>query len=304
MEFLNRAIVALLPALPRRAVHLVASRYVAGTRIEDALACVKRLNAEGACATVDVLGEDITRETEAAATRDAYAQLLREMASRRLDGNISVKLTALGLKLDEATCLRNLLAVCEEARVRDSFVRIDMEDSSCTSATLDIFRRARKEGYRNVGPVLQAMLRRTPADAAAIAAPGVSVRLCKGIYREPRAIAWQDREIVQRNFAFTLKTLWSAGCHVGVATHDELLVWEAQRLAAELRVAPELFEYEMLLGVEDELRAILTAAGYRVRVYVPYGERWYEYSLRRLKENPAVAGHVTRATVRRLLGKG
>lgn len=303
MSIVNRAIVAALPALPRAAVHLVARRYVAGSTLDDALSTVARLNGEGACATIDVLGEDITQPAEAEATRDAYVRVLREIASRKLDSNVSVKLTALGLKLGVEACHRNVAAVCEEARAHSSFVRIDMEDSSLTDATLDIWRRLRREGHRNVGPVLQAMLRRSVADARALAAPGVSVRLCKGIYREPRRLAWRDREIVRRNYAWILEELWTKGCHVGVATHDEMLVWEAQRIATKLGVEPSRFEYQMLLGVEDELRSILVGQGHRLRVYVPFGERWYEYSLRRLKENPEVAGHVTRATIGRLLGR-
>ena len=299
MSLVNRALVAGLPLLPRSVVHLVARRYVAGSTLDDALATIARLNREGSCATVDVLGEDITREEEAAATRDAYVRALREIAARKLDSNVSVKLTALGLKLDGETCHRNVSAICEEARAHGSFVRIDMEDSSLTTRTLDAWRRLRREGHSNVGPVLQAMLRRTVADARDVAAPGVSVRLCKGIYREPRGVAWPDRDIVRRNYAWALKELWSRGAAVGVATHDEMLVWEAQRLASELAVEPARFEYQMLLGVEDELRLILTGLGHRVRVYVPFGERWYEYSMRRLKENPEVAGHVARAAAGR-----
>lgn len=302
MGLVNRALVAALPALPRRLVHLVARRYVAGETLDDAVACVTRLNAEGACATIDVLGEDITRASEAEATRDAYIRVLRELDAGKLDANVSVKLSALGLKLAGDTCYDNVAAVCEEARSRGTFVRIDMEDSSLTDATLDIWRRLRRAGFENTGPVLQAMLRRTAADARALAAPGVSVRLCKGIYREPRKLAWNDREIVRRNYAFILQTLWAGGCRVGVATHDELLVWEAQRLAAQLDVPADRFEYQMLLGVEDELRRILVAQGHRLRVYVPFGERWYEYSLRRLKENPEVAGHVMKATLGRVFG--
>lgn len=302
MDLLHRAIVATLPVLPRRLVHLVARRYVAGRTLDDALACIASLNARGMSATVDVLGEDITSEGEAAATRDQYAAALRRIAERGLDSNVSVKLTALGLRLSGDTCLRNVQSICEEAKAHGSFVRLDMEDSSCTDATLQLWRDLRARGFRNVGPVLQAMLRRTPADARALAGPGVSVRLCKGIYREPHAIAWTDREIVRRNYAWTLKTLWERGCHVGVATHDEMLVWEAQRLATDLGVGADRFEYQMLLGVQEGLRDLLVAQGHRLRVYVPFGERWYEYSLRRLKENPAIAGHVARATMSRLLG--
>ena len=302
MSVFDRTLASLLPALPKRLVHVVAQRYVAGSKLSDALACVSRLNAEGASATVDILGEDIVRAAEAEQTRDAYIVLLREIAARGLNANVSLKASAMGLRIDPELCFRNISACCEEARATGSFVRIDMEDSSTTQATLDLHARLRKT-FDNVGPVLQAYLRRTPADARALAATGANVRLCKGIYVEPRALAWKDREIVRRNFAWALRLLWEGGASkVGVATHDELLVWEALRLADELKVAPERREFQMLLGVDDDLRRLLTASGHALRVYVPYGERWYEYSMRRLKENPEVAGHVFRATTQRLLG--
>ena len=302
MSLFDRALASLLPAFPRALVGLVAQRYVAGPRLADAMDCVARLNAEGACATVDVLGEDTTRAADADATRDAYVATLREIAARKLDANVSIKLSAMGLKFDAELCRRNLAACLEEARSLGNFVRIDMEDSSVTQATLDMYRSMRKT-FPDVGPVIQAYLRRTPSDARALAAEGANVRLCKGIYVEPRTIAWKDREIVRRNYAWSLRLLWEGGASkVGVATHDELLVGEALRIADDLKVAPERREFQMLLGVEDELRKLLLAQGQRLRVYVPYGERWYEYSMRRLKENPEVAGHVFRATVGRMLG--
>jgi proline dehydrogenase len=267
------------------------------------MACVRRLNDEGACATVDILGEGITKAAEAEALRDEYVALLREIDGRGLDANVSVKPSGLGLSIDPALCLRNVAACCEEARARGSFVRIDMEGSALTQPTLDLYRRLRRD-FDCVGPVLQARLRRTSSDAAELASEGANVRLCKGIYLEPRALAWTDREIIQRAYAWCLRRLWEGGAsRVGIATHDEMLVFEALRLVDELRVAPERREFQMLLGVEDELRRILVRAGHRVRVYVPYGERWYEYSLRRLDENPEIAGHVFRATVGSVFGR-
>lgn len=303
MSAFDRTLASLLPVLPRALVHVVARRYVAGPNLADAMTCVAGLNAAGACATIDLLGEDIVSAREAEAGRDAYVGLLREIAARRLDANVSLKLSGMGLRIDPELCYRNVSACCEEARVYDSFVRIDMEDSSLTQATLDMYRRLART-FANVGPVLQAYLRRTPSDARALAKEGANVRLCKGIYVEPREIAWTDREIVRDNYRWALRLLWEGGASkVGVATHDETLVWTALQLIDDLHVAPERREFQMLLGVEDELRRMLIANGHRVRVYVPYGERWYEYSMRRLKENPAVAGHVFRATTARLLGR-
>jgi proline dehydrogenase len=297
---MNRALVATLPLLPRSLVHLVARNYVAGSRLEDAVACVQRLNAEGSRATIDVLGEFISRLDEAARTRDAYMAVLRAIRERRLDSTVSIKLTALGLKLDPAACRAHVAAICEEARAQRTFVRLDMEDSSCTQATLDLFEDLHRS-FDNVGPVLQASLRRTAADARKLARPGVSVRLCKGIYVEPPAVAWRDREIIRRNYAHVLETLLRGGAHVGVATHDEMLVFEMLRLKDLLSLENSRFEFQMLLGVEVELRRLLTSRGHEMRVYVPFGERWYEYSIRRLKENPEIAGHVARATFKRLL---
>lgn len=298
MGVFDKSLASLLPALPKGVVHSVAKRYIAGETLAEALDCVERLNESGAAATVDILGEHTESRDAALATRDAYAELLRALDERGLDSNVSIKLTALGLTSDPELCLESVHGLCAEAASLDNFVRIDMEDSAVTQATLDLYDEVRKE-HDNVGPVLQAYLRRTPADARRLAEHQASVRLCKGIYVEPRPIAWKDREIVRRNFVRSLELLLEGGCYVGIATHDELLVWEALRIIEDLELETEDYEFQMLLGVDDELRKILIDGGHRMRVYVPYGEQWYEYSLRRLKENPEIAGHVARATLSR-----
>ena len=180
------------------------------------------------------------------------------------------------------------------------FVRLDMEDATYTDRTLALYERLRPE-FEGVGPVLQARLRRTTDDARSLAATAANVRLCKGIYREPPEIAWTDREDIRHSFAETLRILLEAGCFVGIATHDMRLIEEADDLIRKLGLSKADYEFQMLLGVEESLRRALIAAGHRLRVYVPFGERWYEYSLRRLKENPEIAGHVARATIKRLL---
>lgn len=299
---LDRALASALPLVPRRAVRAVARRYIAGTTLTEALDCVSSLNAEGASATVDILGEYAPSPDEASRTRDAYVEVLRAMGERNLDANVSVKLTALGLQLDADRCREHVESICIEAQGIDRFVRLDMEDSSCTQATLDLYEAVRR-AHDNVGPVLQAYLRRTVSDARALAKHRANVRLCKGIYQEPLALAWHDREAVRRSFVRSLEALLAGGCHVGIATHDELLVWEALRLVEDLGVAPSGYEFQMLLGVEEDLRRVLLAAGHRLRVYVPFGEAWYEYSVRRLRENPEIAGHVARATAARFFGK-
>lgn len=300
MGALDELVAITLPVLPRHLVGLVARRYIAGDTVQSALDCVAGLNESGASCTLDVLGEDTTSLEQAARTRDAYVALLGAVSERGLRSTVSVKLTALGLKQDAATCKKNLAAICEAAREHDNYVRIDMEDSSCTDATLDLYEELRGD-FDNVGPVLQAYLRRTLDDARRVAGGGTSVRLCKGIYREPWDIAWNNAELVRRNYIWVLRELFSQGCHVGIATHDEVLAWEALRLIDELDVPKERYEFQMLLGVTEELRAQLISAGHDMRIYVPFGEKWYEYSLRRLRENPEIAGHVTRATISRFL---
>ncbi|HEX4439160.1 MAG TPA: proline dehydrogenase family protein [Thermoanaerobaculia bacterium] len=293
MNPLNRLVVASMPLVPKSIVRRIASRYVAGETLEEALSMVAHLNAEGCMATLDVLGEDITRLDETEPTVVAYARALEQIAARRLDSNISVKLTALGLKLDAAECRRQFARIVDAARAQGIFVRIDMEDSSVTEETIRIFEEFRAR-YERVGIVLQAYLRRTADDARRAAAMKANVRVCKGIYVEPPEIAFQDREEIRRSYAATVETLLGAGCYVGIATHDPIVVDRAKATVARLKLPRESYEFQMLLGVAGTLRKRLVSEGHRLRVYVPYGDAWYAYSVRRLKENPSIAGHVVR----------
>jgi len=249
------------------------------------------LNDDGCMATLDVLGEDVTRLEETEETVLEYERALDEIAARRLDSNVSVKLTALGLKLDPGLCRRQFARIVEDARRHGNFVRIDMEDSPVTEETLRIYEETRRS-YPKVGAVLQAYLKRSPADARRIAAERGNVRVCKGIYVEPPEIAYQDPERIRQGYMELLEILLSAGSYVGIATHDPVLVERALVLLRRLSVPREGYEFQMLLGVAGGLRQRLVAEGHRLRVYVPYGEAWYAYSVRRLKENPAIAGHV------------
>jgi proline dehydrogenase len=294
---MNRLIVATLPLVPKPVVRGIASRYVAGETLDDAMSTVTKLNAEGCMATLDVLGEDVTRREETEEAVVAYARALDQIAARRLDSNISVKLTALGLKLDPAFCRAQFSRIVDAAKGRDNFVRIDMEDSSVTEETIRIFLEFR-ERYEKVGLVLQAYLRRTAEDARRAAAVKANVRVCKGIYVEPPQIAFQDRNEIRDSFAATVETLLDAGCYVGIATHDPLLVERGKAAVARRRLRREAYEFQMLLGVAGTLRRRLVADGHRLRVYVPYGDAWYAYSVRRLKENPSIAGHVIRGILR------
>ena len=268
----------------------LSSRYIAGSSLDDARRVVAGLNAEGKLATVDVLGEEVAHASEADAIAAEYVAALVAFEQDDLDANVSVKPTGLGLKLDYDICKRNVEVVLAAAEPTNRFVRIDMEDSSTTDDTLRLFRELRAEGHARVGPVLQASLKRTVADAASLA--GASVRLCKGIYVEPESIQFRDDDEVRGSFVQALETLLDGGCYAAIATHDEWLVDRALDAIAERGLVPEAYEFQMLLGVRPELGDRIVAEGHRLRIYVPYGRQWYEYSLRRLQENPKIAGYV------------
>jgi proline dehydrogenase len=299
----DRAIVRLLPAVPRPVVQKLSSRYIAGPELKDARETVRRLNAEGRVATIDVLGEEVTTEEEAAAIVRAYQDVFADIQRCGLHSGVSVKVTGLGLKLGYELCRENLRTVVEDAASRRNFVRIDMEDSSTTDETLRLYRELRADGHDNVGIVLQAMLRRTLTDVASLADLRPSVRLCKGIYVEPADIAYQSYEAVRASFVRALEALLDAGCYVGIATHDEWLLAEGRRLVAERRLERDAYEFQMLLGVRPERGDELVVEGHKLRIYVPFGRQWYAYSLRRLQENPRIAGYIAADTVGRLLGR-
>jgi len=296
VALLDRAIARVLPAVPRPVVRALASTYIAGPTLEDAVGVVGRLNAEGKLATIDVLGEEVTHDEEAAEIARAYHQVLARIESERLDANVSVKLTGLGLGLDYALCRENLRSVVDDARVRGNFVRIDMEDSTTTDDTLRLYRELRAEGYENVGVVLQSRLRRSLADATGLA----NVRVCKGIYLEPPEIAFEDPDDIRESFRAMLRSLLDEGAYTAIATHDEELIDDALGQIRERGLAPAQYEFQMLLGVRAARGDELVRDGHRLRVYVPFGTHWYEYSVRRLQENPKIAGYVAADTVRRL----
>jgi proline dehydrogenase len=270
MSLWNRLLVGTLPLAPRAIVGRVAARYVAGATLEEALATVARLNAEGAMATLDVLGEEVVERAKALAAVEEYVRLFAGIEERRLDANVSIKLTLLGLKIDEGFCRDNVLAIAAAAAAQRNFVRIDMEDSSTIDATLRIYREAQAR-HGNLGVVLQAYMRRTLQDIEELPREGASVRLCKGIYVEPRRIAWKGHDVVRANFVRGLEKLIERGIYPAIATHDEFLVCAAMALIDRHRLARHQYEFQMLLGVDQELRRILIEAGHRLRVYVPYG---------------------------------
>ena len=304
MTLLDRAIVRLLPAVPKPVVRVFSARYIAGPTLADAVVVVQRLNADEKMATIDVLGEEITREEEARAIAQAYRDVFASIDEAALDSNVSVKLTGLGLDLSYDLCRENLLEVVRTAAGYGNFVRIDMEDSSTTDDTLRLYRELREEGHDNLGVVFQARLRRTLGDIEGLADLRPSVRLCKGIYLEPVTIAFTEYEAIRANFLRCLDALLDAGCYVGIATHDEWLIGESLARVSRRGLGPLDYELQMLLGVRVERRDELVAEGHRLRVYVPFGEHWYGYSLRRLQENPAMAGTIAKATAGRVLRLG
>jgi proline dehydrogenase len=294
VALLDRALVRLLPAVPKPVVQRLSARYIAGPTLEDALRVVRTLNEAGKMATIDVLGEEITSPDEARAIAGQYHDVLAQIDDAGLDANVSAKLTGLGLELDHELCRDNLESVVRDAAARGNFVRIDMEDSSTTERTLQLYRLLRDEGHANLGVVLQAYRRRTIDDV-----PGLdNVRLCKGIYVEPHSIAYRDFDEVRASFVRALEKLVAQGSYVGIATHDEHLIGEGLRIVREAALPPDRYEFQMLLGVRPERGDELVAEGHRLRIYVPFGTHWYEYSLRRLQENPKVAGYIAGDTIR------
>jgi len=288
----NRLLVAGLPYLPKAAVAFFARRYVAGESVEEALAVAEGLNERGFQVTLDILGEDTQSHEEATLVASAYAHLYQELNAARIRGNISVKLTHLGLKPGREGCLDNLFQVLDAAETYGYFLRIDMEDSSCTDDTIDLYRACR-ERYPGVGLALQSCLHRSMADLEALLDGPLNVRICKGIYNEPAAIAHKKSRAITANFLALARRALADGAYVAIATHDQRLIDGCLNLIAELNVPNDRFEFQVLHGVPMEGRKErLLAQGCRVRVYLPFGEAWHDYALRRIKENPRIATYV------------
>ena len=284
-----------MPLVPKPIVGRVAQRYVAGETVDDAVITLRAMNDEGAMGTVDVLGEEVHERSKAEAAVVQYLGLLDRINAEGLDANVSIKPTMLGLKIDEELCTSNIREIVDRAAELGNFVRIDMEDHTCTDATLRMYRRVREAHPSSVGVVLQAYMHRTTADIGDLLSLSPNIRICKGIYREPRAIAWHDFSTVRENFIYNTEKLLAGGAYVGIATHDSHLVWAGMSAIDRLQLDRDQYEFQMLLGVDPDLRKIILAKGHRLRVYVPFGRDWYPYSMRRLRENPSVARHVMRA---------
>ena len=273
-------------SLLSRRFFFLARRFVAGSTVADAMAAVRGLNAQGMTGTLDYLGEDVTVVADAEHTRDVYFELLETIAREGLRSNVSVKLTALGLLIGEDLAVTNLAAIVERAAPQpDPFVRIDMEGSAVTEETLRVFERVFAQ-HRNVGPVLQAYLKRTPGDVERAIELGARVRLCKGAYSEPAAIAYRDMPTIRREYMRSAEALVSRGNYPGIATHDERLIEAVKAYAAEQGIGKDRFEFQLLYGVRPDVQRSLVADGYNVRIYVPFGTHWAGYFYRRVMERP------------------
>ncbi len=274
------------------------ARFVAGETLQAALPAIAELKRAGLRTTVDVLGESATSAVDAAAAVDRYLVTIAALSERGLDANVSLKLTQLGLEIDPAICLANVVRVIEALLAVDGFVRFDMEDHTRTDATLEIWRVAR-EVYPKVGVVIQAALRRSSADVDAIIAVGGRVRLCKGAYDEPGSIAYRTRVAVDANYARLMERLLLADVYPALATHDPRLIRKAIAITEREGIGRDRFEFQMLYGVRRDLQRTLISRGYSVRIYVPYGGEWYPYFMRRLAERPANVAFMLRAIFKR-----
>lgn len=297
MNIINKIVVMILPFIPKFIIQFFSKKYIAGATVEDAVRVTKELNKKDIMATLDMLGEEITDKTEAEIAAEQYRKLIKTIDEENLDSNVSVKPTHMGLKLDKEFCYANLRSIVETAKKYNNFVRIDMEDHTCTDDTIEIYLRLKKE-FDNVGTVLQSYMRRNIDDVNNLIKHKANLRLCKGIYVEPREIAYKDKEIINYNFTYSLEKLLTEKCYVGIATHDEKLVWNALAIIDKLKLEKNEYEFQMLLGVTEELRDIIVKSGHRLRVYIPFGEQWHAYSTRRLKENPNMAGYILKSILK------
>jgi proline dehydrogenase len=294
MNILNKVLVPSISVLPKGVVKIFANKYIAGDKLSDAVNTVKNLNQKKLMATVDVLGESIKEKSEAVNSKNENLKVLEAIHSNKLDCNLSIKLTMLGLNIDYDFCREQVTEILEKAKSINTFVRIDMEDSSVTESTIRIFEESKKN-FENVGIVIQAYLRRSEKDILRLTDIGANFRICKGIYVEPEDIAFKDGNEIRNNFLKILRLALERKSYVGIATHDEFLIKESVKMLKEMNLRKDEYEFQMLLGVKESIREEAVAKGHRMRIYVPFGQRWYEYSIRRFKENPNLAGQVLKS---------
>jgi len=301
MSLFDKLVVKTLPLVPKPVVRYFSKRYIAGEHLSDAVRVVRDLNENGFMATMDVLGESVSEKELATNMLGECKEVLTSIDGEKLDSNISIKLTQLGLDIDYDFTLNNVRQIVEHAKEINNFVRIDMEDSSTTDDTIAIYNTLRQE-FPNVGLAVQSYLRRTVDDIQTLLKEKSNFRVCKGIYIEPEKIAYKTRKEINDSFLKIIEMIFEAGSYVGIATHDDDLITGSYRLIEKYDMKPEQYEFQMLLGVRPELRNQILKDGHRLRIYVPFGTYWYQYSVRRLKENPKMAGMVFKAILSRKNG--
>jgi proline dehydrogenase len=296
----NKMIAAMLPWMPKNFVWIFSKRYIAGKKIEDAIRVSQELNTQGIKVTVDLLGEFIKSLDEAERNKAEYLGIIDTFTREKIDGNFSLKPTMFGLLLDQEVCYRNIKEIVAFAAERDNFIRIDMEDSQCVDPEIALYRKLKAEFPKNVGLVVQAYLKRTIKDLENMMdlhseeCP-LNYRLCKGIYVEPPEIAYKKYKEINHHFLHDLEFMFRNKIYPGIATHDKPLVEGAYRLIEQYQVPKNMYEFQMLYGVTPELRKSIVGKGHSMRVYVPFGEQWFAYSTRRLKENPRMASLIIKA---------
>ena len=297
---LNKLIANILPYMPKKLVWVFSKRYIAGETVEEGLLASKLLNQQNIVVTIDLLGEFIETLEEAETNKVQYLQIIERFTSEKVVGNFSLKPSMFGLLIDEEACYRQIREVIDFAAAKNNFVRIDMEDSQCVDRELKLFRRLFEEFPQNVGLVVQAYLRRTLSDLEMLLElhsekTPLNFRLCKGIYIEPEKIAYKKYEEVREHFLEDLEFMFKNNIYVGIATHDQFLVENSYKLIEKYQVPENKYEFQMLYGVTPDLRQSIIDRGHKMRVYVPFGKQWFNYSTRRLKENPKVASHIIKA---------
>ena len=292
----NKLIAALLPYMPQSFVWVFSKRYVAGLAIDEAIKGCKELNSEGILVTLDVLGEFIKTMEEAEVNKKEYLEIIEKAQQNNIQGNYSLKPSMFGLLLDKDICYNHIKEIVAKAASHNNFIRVDMEDSLCTDLEIELFRKLKNEFPKNVGLVLQAYLKRTRSDIEnMLDMPALNFRLCKGIYTESAEIAYKSYEEINQHFLDDLEYMFQNKIYVGIATHDKPLVEGAYTLIEKYNVPKSMYEFQMLYGVTPELRKSIVDKGHTMRVYVPYGEKWFAYCTRRLKENPKMSGMIIKA---------
>ena len=292
---LNQIIIKTMPLVPKAIIHQVAKKYIAGDELSDAVRVSKDFSSIGGMTTIDVLGEFVDSKDRALFEVQMSSKVLDAIYENKINSNLSIKPTSLGLGIDVEFAYKNIKTIIEKAAGLNIFVRIDMENAPYTTKTLDLYKRLRSEGFTNTGVVFQSYLFRTEADIKSLINLKPSIRLCKGIYKESPEIAYQGKEEVRYNYNKLLKLILDNGMYVGIATHDEPLINHARELVSKMNIKKSDYEFQMLLGVREERRNEILREGHNMRIYTPFGKDWYGYSTRRLKENPQMAGQIFKA---------